>query len=211
MSNIAGDEMSIRSEKEGARKKYSTFDKNQFIAKILLVIVSVYFAIALGFVAISPYNYTRQSQNFTHWFGTVLTQPIYELTYGGKISRPYDWKQMDSSVLDQELPLTQIRPSTNRLKFDSPIYQKAFSQIQGNGEAVIVKPENDKVDWVLNTCYRGDRDAVCVKSNLITQGSVRFLLRDESNIWGETLDGKKIKLTIVRYIKTDESRDLLLI
>lgn len=211
MSNQSKNKDDFNFDTPATRKKYSTFNKNQFVGKIILSLATIYFAIALGFAAISPYTYKRADENLIHSLSTTLSQPLSEVGYGGKVSRFYDWKSLPSNTLDQDLPLTKIRPSNKDIKFNSSNFEKAMFQLQGKNEVVLILPEDTKTDWVINVCYKGDIDSVCVQSNLVVNGQIRLLIRDEGNIWGETLDGKKLKLTIIKYIKTDERRDLLLI
>ena len=196
------------------RKHYSTFNLGVFLIKVIVSLVTIYLSIAFGYAAFLPYDYSRDRDNFGHSLTTSSLQPLMDVFSYGKVSHSYDWREIPGSDISSEIPILTIRSGDpQRQDYDSWSSQ-LFYDLNPSDEAVILEPVNYNGRWSLIKCAPATPDSnqrICLRSNLIHPGPIRYSVDGDSEVWGIDEEGVFINLAAREYINANEKRYLLLI
>jgi hypothetical protein len=183
--------------------------------RIGLSILTVYVGIAIGFAALTPYQYQRRYQNFLLTSTTVLLQPIMELFANGKVTHFYDYKALPLQDVPVIAP-AKIIPSKPMIRnFNNDLqshFINLFADLGLVQEAAIIAPIDYSGSWSLAFCQdKENSTTVCQVSRIKHRGQVKILVDGNSIIWGLDENGKWVQLQVVKYINRKDRQDILFI
>ena len=194
----------------------SRFPNSKFLIRFIIVLVTLYVGIAIGFASLIPYKYSRNHQNFLLTSTTVLLQPAMEIFADGKVTHFYDYKELPAS----EIPNIQgadVIPNSPQIRVFNNDYKSllinAAADIGLTRSAAIIEPVNSQGNWSLAFCQttKGTTELNCQVSKIKYSGQVKILVDVQSRIWGITENNNWIQLKIVEYIDRSERKDILFI